>query len=493
LSPQRRHGRDEGVVSESRYEYLLRTQGPQRTRAFVVEHGLEDRFDGRWAWHARPEQLQPPAFQAGTKPTWLLLCGRGFGKSRVLSETALDWIVSGECKRIALVAPTASAARDVNVDGESGILACAKRRGLVCEYQPSLRRVVFPTFGAVITLYSAEEPDRLRGPQHDGAVVDELAAFADPQATWDQLQFTMRLGRPRTVIASTPRPIPLIRRLVADPTVHTTRGSTYDNSKNLAPSFLEAIRRTHENTRLGRQEIYAEILDDHPGAMFKRADLDATRVAKAPDSLKRVVTAIDPALTAHGGSDLTGIVSCGIAPCPCKGTRETHCFVLADDSGVYTPDAWARRAVSAYERHGADRLVAEVNAGGDLVLANIRTVAPHLPVTKIHASRGKQLRAEPVAAIVEQHKLHIVGSLGRLEDELVTWDPTRDSKSPDRLDAMVYAVSHLMLRPAHVPYEAPGKAYEPPTNVDPWYHARPDESPPPATSSRDPRRPGGRW
>jgi phage terminase large subunit-like protein len=406
-----------------------------------------------WRWVARPEQLEPANDNRSQWLTWLILAGRGWGKSRVGAETILNWIITGQCRRVALVAPTSADARDVMVEGESGILACSERAQFPGRYEPSKRRITWPN-GAIATLYSAQEPDRLRGPQHDGAWADELAAWHNPQAVWDQLQFGLRLGlHPRTIVTTTPRPLPIIKALIKDPSVAITKGSTFDNAPNLAASFLRAIRNAYEGTRLGRQELNAEILDDNPGALWRQAMIDALRVQTAPMEMQRIAIAIDPAVTANEDSDLTGMVSGGRAPCrmlpACKG--EVHAFVFDDESGIYTPSEWAKKACTTYHARRADRVIGEVNNGGDLVEANLRANGDAtVSYRAVHASRGKIIRAEPIAALYEQGKVHHVGTHGKLEDEMTQWDPLAGMRSPSRMDALVWLLTDLMLGEARV-------------------------------------------
>lgn len=405
-----------------------------------------------WPDIARPEQLPPP----GDWATWLVLAGRGFGKSRTGAEFTKAEVESGRCRRFALVGPTASDARDVMVEGESGILSLYAGRDESERpiYEPSRRRLTWPN-GAIATTYSAEEPDRLRGPQHDGFWCDELAAWQDPQATWDQLQFGLRLGkRPRGIVTTTPRPIKLVRALLADSTTAVTRGSTYDNEPNLAPGFIKVIRQSYEGTRLGRQEIEAEVLDDNPGALWRLALIDAARVAKAPIEFKQVGVGVDPAVTNKEDSDETGIVVAGTATCNCKGTPELHGFVLEDASGVYSPDGWAKAVARMYHKHSADFVIPEVNNGGDLVASNLMTLGDaYMKITQhngrygVSASRGKQTRAEPVAGLYEQGKIHHVGGFSKLEDQMTQWDPLNDDDSPDRLDALVWVLTWLLVKP----------------------------------------------
>lgn len=391
-----------------------------------------------WPRWARPKQLPPP----GDWRSWLILAGRGYGKSRTLAETVRARVESGEARRIALVAPTAADARDVMVEGESGLLAISPPwcRPL---YEPSKRRLTWPN-GTIATTYSAEEPERLRGPQHDFAACDELAAWADPE-TFDMLMFGLRLGAdPRCVIATTPKSSALIKRLLADPTVAVTRGTTYDNRANLAPAFLDQIVRRYEGTRLGRQELLAELLDDVPGALWTRETIERARLGRGmhPD-LSRIVVAIDPAVTSGEDSDETGIIVAGR-------DHQGHGYVLADLSGRCAPHEWARAAVKAYREHKADRIVAEVNQGGDMVEATVRMVAPDVPYHAVRASRGKVVRAEPVAALYEQGRVHHVGSHPALEDQMCAFTSDLDRRigqSPDRVDALVWALTELIVAP----------------------------------------------
>ena len=415
-----------------------------------IRHRLAAALEGSWATKARPNQRLPP----GDWSIWLLLAGRGFGKTRVLSEMANSWAASGQYRRLALVAATASDARDVLVEGESGILATAPNW---CRpsYESTRRRITWPN-GAMAYTYSAQEPDRLRGPQHDAALCDELGTWRVPEA-WDMLMFGLRLGmHPRTVVACTPRPTKLLRSLIAREGhgVVVTRGSSYENRANLAPGFFEQIVAKYEGTRLGRQELDAELLEDTPGALWTLAMLDRGRRDHASD-LARIVVAIDPAVSSKEGSDETGIIVAG------KDERG-HGWVLEDLSGRYAPSDWAKIAIEAYRRHAADRIVAEVNQGGDLVESTLRMVDANVPFTAVRASRGKYVRAEPVAALFEQGKVHLVGSFPHLEDQLTQFVPDLDrgkAGSPDRADGMIWALSELLVEA--VPYQGLFAWYEP--------------------------------
>ena len=331
---------------------------------------------------------------------WLILAGRGFGKTRAGAEWVRAQVAAGR-RRIALIGPTAADVRDVMIEGESGLLNVSLPHERP-SFQPSRRRVVWPD-GAMAFLYSAQEPERLRGPQHDAAWADELAAWTDGQEVWDQLQFGLRLGDdPRVVITTTPKPLPLVRQLIADPHCVVTRGSTFDNRINVPAAFIERIIRRYEGTRLGRQELHAELLGDVPGALWPFETLLAARIAAHPD-LRRVVVAVDPSgSNGADNGDQQGIVVAGIGV-------DGQGYVLADRTCRLSPEGWGRRAVEAFDHFGADRIVAEKNYGGDMVRFTIQTVRPTVPVTLVTASRGKIVRAEPVSALYEQGRVrHLI-------------------------------------------------------------------------------------
>lgn len=364
----------------------------------------------------------------------------------MLSETLRAWATSGRYQRIALVARTAADVRDVLVEGQSGILAVSPDDERPT-WEPSRRRLTWPKTGAIATTYSAEEPDQLRGPQHDAALLDEVAAWSRPE-TYDQVVMGLRLGvDPRIVIATTPRPTPLVRSLLAAPGTVVTRGATRDNAANLAPGVVADLERRYAGTRLGRQELDGEILDDSAGALWRWQWIDAARVARAPD-LRRVVVAIDPAASSHDDSDETGIVVAGVG-------HDGRAYVLADASGRYRPEEWARTALALYREHKADAIVAEANNGGEMVAATLRVHDRGANVRTVHATRGKATRAEPVAALYEQGRASHVGALARLEDQLTTWDPATSRASPDRLDALVWALTELLVTHDATPADPP--------------------------------------
>jgi predicted phage terminase large subunit-like protein len=388
-----------------------------------------------WPFWARPEQLTPP----GDWQTWLILAGRGFGKTRACAEDVKAFALQNAGSRIAIVAPTAADARDTCVEGESGLLSILPRSA-VATYNRSLGELILAN-GSRFKLFSAEEPERLRGPQFHRAWADELASWKQQQAAWDMLQFGLRLGRrPRTIVGTTPKPSKLLKQLLASADTVVTRGSTYDNRDNLASSFYDSIVSRYEGTRLGRQEIHAEVLDDLDGALWQAGWIDDHRVSEAPE-LKRVVVAIDPAVTANADSDQTGIAVAGQG-------HDGHFYVLHAGGYKLSPQGWASRAVELYQQHNADRLVAERNQGGDLVAATIKTVAPGIAVKTVHASKGKQLRAEPIAALYEQGRVHHVGVMKGLEDQLLTFPVANEHD--DQLDSLVYAITELAEQPTLV-------------------------------------------
>lgn len=393
---------------------------------------------GRRGAHARATQRPP----AGDFDVWMCLAGRGWGKTRVGAEWSI--MQARKYPRGALIGPTAGDTRDVLVQGESGILACAPATFRPV-YTPSKRCLTYPN-GAIQMLYSADEPNRLRGPQHHYGWFDELAAWRYLQEAWDMAQLGMRLGEhPRICVTTTPRPLPLIKQLLKDPMTITVKGSTYDNLHNLAPTFQRAVVSKYEGTTLGRQELDAEVLEDLPGALVARRHIDGARVASAPEMVN-IVVGMDPAGT--GAGDETGLVVAG------RGTDGKN-YVLEDASERMSPDRAARRAWGLVETWGASLLIVEDNGGKDWIESVLRAVHKELypgasgsaPVRRVNASQGKRLRAQPVAMRYEQGRVCHVGSFPDLEDQLTTWIPEEDpTLSPDRLDAMVHAVTFLMKR-----------------------------------------------
>ena len=399
---------------------------------------IADVLENDWRILGRPEQIEP---EGAWWTIWAYVAGRGAGKTRAGAETVREWVESGRCGRVGLIAPTQADARDVLLEGESGLLnVCGKSAWSRPVYQPSRRRVEWPN-GAIATLYSAEEPERLRGPQHDGLWCDELAVWKNAQSVWDTGMLGLRLGkRPRCIVTTTPRPVPLLRTLLAraGKDVVISRGKTRDNAENLAPSFLSEIVTRYQGTRLGRQELDGELLEDVVGALWSRDLIEETRRERsALPPLRRLVVGVDPAVSAGEASDETGIVVAGVGV-------DNEAYVLEDASGKMAPVEWARRAIGLASKWSADRIVAESNQGGALVEATMRTVDPNVSFKAVHASKGKITRAEPISALFEQRRAHLVGVFPELEDQMATYAAGAPS-CPDRLDAMVWGMTELMV------------------------------------------------
>ncbi len=384
-----------------------------------------------WKFWARKEQLPPD-----TKDwfVWLIRSGRGYGKTRTGAETIIEWVRQG-FKRLALVGKTKADVRDTMVEvGESAILNISPP-WFRPSYEPSKRRLVWPN-GAIAMFYSGDEPDQLRGPQHEKAWVDELAKFMYPQETWDNLEFGLRIGsNPQVIVTTTPRPIPLIKTLVKDIRTVDVRGSTFDNKANLSPSYIERMFKKFGGTRLGRQELEGEILEDTTGALWTTKIIEQTRKKEAP-ILKRIVVAIDPEAVNNDESSETGIVIAGVG-------NDNHGYILADLSLRASPNTWASAAINGYYNYKADRIVAEVNNGGEMIETILKNIDANIPYQAVHASRGKLTRAEPVSALYEQGRIHHVGTFPELEDQMCTFVP--GEKSPDRMDALVWAITALMI------------------------------------------------
>lgn len=398
-----------------------------------------------WWFIGRPEQQEPE----GDWFIWLILSGRGWGKTR----TGAEWLArkvmdnpktkDGVSTQWAIFAPTFKDAKSICVEGPSGLLKALQHNGLENEkdyiYNKSSHKIDFAN-GARIHTFGTDSPDTGRGLNLSGAWLDEVASWQYPYETWTEgLAPALRIGeRPRVVVTTTPKPIRLLREWAnrTDGSVHTTRGSTFDNSKNLSKNALEELRNRYEGTRTGRQELYGEILEQAEGALWTRNWIEDSRIdLDQVPRLVRVVVGIDPAVTSGEGSDETGIITCGLG-------EDKQFYVLADDTLRATPDAWGRRALQAYTKWRADRIVAEVNNGGDMVAMVIHQVDRNAPVKKVHATRNKTTRAEPISALYEQGKVHHVGGFAKLEDQMVLWTP-ESRKSPDRLDALVWALTEL--------------------------------------------------
>lgn len=401
-----------------------------------------------WKFWARPEQLEPSGKDWNT---WLIMAGRGFGKTRAGAEWCREQVKKGK-KRIMAVAATNSDIERVMVKGESGLLSICWKGDRTYKgvemgepiWSPTKRTVSWEN-GATITFFSAEEPERLRGPQGDAAWCDELCAWNRDRETWDMLQFCLRLGtHPRVCITTTPKPTKLLRDIRSASTTTVTYGSTFDNSGNLADTYVESIRNLYEGTRLGRQELYAEVLDEASGALWTRdllarSEIEISDTVEFASNLNRVVVSVDPAVTSNVESDMTGIIVAGIDVNGCS-------YVLEDATDRFTPEGWATKAVELYNKYSADRIVAERNQGGEMVRYTLRTVDDTVPVRLVHASRGKFARAEPVSALYERNKVKHNRGMDALEDQMVQWEPLGSIGSPDRLDALVWAITDLALK-----------------------------------------------
>lgn len=401
----------------------------------------------RLQWMQQRHQFQKPP--DGYWWAWMLRGGRGSGKTRPAAEDVTDYLYDHAHARYAIVAPTFGDARAICMEGESGVLASADRKGLEYTYNRSLGEFILSN-GAQANIYSSEKPDRLRGPQFHRAWLDELASFKDAHkgdemhTTFNNLSLALRLGQdPRMIITTTPRNNRLIKELLERPDVVWTAGSTYENRDNLADPFLRNVLR-YEGTRIGRQEIHGEVLEDVEGAIWRDADIDPHRLQTVPE-LRRVVVGVDP----PGGITECGIVVAGeVLDCPCdSGADGEHYVVIRDDSMRGTPRAWASQVADSFDYTDADLVVAEANYGGDMVMSNLRTETPNLPVKLVRATRGKRIRAEPIHTLYEQGRVHHIGPLTELEEEMTTWippeHPESSKESPNRLDALVWAMTEL--------------------------------------------------
>lgn len=413
----------------------------------------------RWILWARDDQRFPVDAEGWEWwRTWLLLGGRGAGKTRTGAEwvralvaDALEAGTSGDL-RIALIGETMRDARAVMIDGVSGIVAISVEDDERPEFEASRQRLVWPC-GAIAQVFSADDPDGLRGPQFQAAWCDELAKWRRAEEAWDMLQMALRLGEnPRAVVTTTPRPLPLLRQIMAEPTTVVSRMRTVDNKHHLAESFLSQMRRRYEGTALGRQELEGEIIEDYAGALWRRDWIEALRLHDAVPlavaaRMKRIVVAVDPPVTASQTSDACGIVVAGLG-------EDGRGYVLADRTlQGREAHVWARAAITAWREFRGDRIVAEVNQGGDLVAMVIRQIDSSVPFTGVHATRGKYVRAEPIAALYAEGRVVHVGHMTELEAQMLAFGAggLQSGRSPDRLDALVWALTELMLAPQAVP------------------------------------------
>lgn len=412
-------------------------------RAFLSRMSPRQLLHLKYDWRetfARPEQLNDELWWF----LWLIDCGRGWGKTRTGAEKIRDWAEKAararRVERFALIGQTKADCRDVMVEGISGILKCSPPWYMPV-YEPSKRLVTWPN-GTYALLFSGDEPDQLRGPQFDKAWADEPAKWQYPDEAWDNLEFGLRLGRsPQVVATTTPRPIPLIKKLLKDPQAYITTGTTYDNYLNLSDRYIDRVVRKYEGTRLGQQELLAKMLEEVPGALWQHKVIELNR--RGPHQIPqftRIVVGVDPAASSNEDSNETGIMI------GAKGV-DGHGYLLTDASGVFSPAEWGRIAVDHYRKRQADRIVGERNNGGEMVEHTIHTVDPNAAFKSVWASRGKGRRAEPIAALMEQGKIHHVGQFAALEDQMcnTTVDEFLGKGSPDRMDAYVWLFTELMI------------------------------------------------
>lgn len=392
-----------------------------------------------WLQSARPKQLPPENYFV-----WLLMAGRGSGKTRSGAEE-MWWPASKEEQRIAVLGPTLADVRKTCFEGESGLLNVTPKRIIRSYNRTSCE--MWLTNGSYFVGYSSEEPERLRGPQHHRAWADEMAAWRYIEETWDMLQFGLRLGdKPDIIVTTTPKPVGLVRKLLLEPDTRVSRESTFANEANLPVTYISQLKKKYEGTRLGEQELHAKLLDDNPYALWNTILLDQVRKKRREKEYKRVIVAVDPPITSGEDADECGIIGAGRY----KVGDLDHMDVLEDWSVQgKTPQAWATRAVSLYHHLKADCIVAEVNQGGDMVKAVIQNVDSKVPVRTVHATRGKVVRAEPVSMLYEQKRVHHVGRFAQLEDQMCDFTSDFDKDvfgySPDRVDALVWAGTDLMV------------------------------------------------
>ena len=427
------------LTPEQRQQFLD-SMSPDETEYFFQQ--LEKPNRPPWRSIARVEQLAP----IGKWLVWMFMAGRGAGKTRSAAEWVIE-VAKTPNLRIALVGRTPADVRDVMIEGDSGIISCARDLDLL--YEPSKRRLTFPN-GTIAVAYSAEVPSQLRGPQHHFAWADEVSSWSDAakgdavDTAWNNLMLGLRLGKdPRCVVTTTPKPNRLTKAILARTSTTITKGSTYDNLANLAPSFKDQVLASYEGTRIGRQELMGELLEDVEGAMWTNTMLEESLYLEELPAMQRIVVAVDPSGGDSQGNDEQGIVVAG------QGVDGLF-YVLADRSCKLTPHGWASRAVGAYYEFDADKLVAERNYGGDMVEAVIKQIDNKVNFKMVTASRGKMQRAEPVAALYEQKRVRHVKDLTELESQMTNWTPS-DGTSPDRMDALVWALTELALGKKVVP------------------------------------------
>lgn len=401
-----------------------------------------------WDFWARPEQLEPVGLGRDGKFIWIVQAGRGWGKTRTLGQWVVDKVESGEYKYVSLVGAAADEVRSIMIEGESGILACSPP-WFFPYYEPSKKKLTWPN-GAVATIYYGSEPDKSRGAQSDLVWMDEIAKWKYPEDTFDNILFGLRLGNnPLCGVSSTPKPTKFIKALLNRDDVIITRGASYDNFANLAAPFIKTIIKKYEGTRLGRQEIYAHLLDDNPNALFNRKWIDRDRTTEFPQCFK-IAVGVDPQGREDAPEAETGIVVAGVGKAmpwmePPKGVtwdpKDDHYYIFDDLSINASPTGWAKETIAGLRKYKGDKIIPERNNGGDMVKETIHHVDKKVSVREVWASRGKYTRAEPISTLSEQGYIHHIGTFMDLEDELCEWEP--GDPSPNRLDAYVWVLSYL--------------------------------------------------
>ncbi len=392
---------------------------------------LRSKYD--WCAHARQSQLIPE----GDWRIWLILAGRGFGKTRTGAETIRHWATSGEYKRIGLIANSLNDARTVMIEGESGILTVSPSWEVVT-YEPSNQILRWRKTGAIAQVFSAQNPEKLRGPQFDAIWIDELAKFKNASKVLEQVSFALRLGKaPKMLITTTPKPTKAIKSLIKRDEIVITRGNTFENSLNLAPQYIEQMKQKYSGTKIGAQELYAEIIDDNPQALWSWEMIEQSHTPPYEIIPEKIVIGIDPAVTSNENSDETGIIVAGI-------DANGYILIMHDASCKAPPEAWSQTVIELYETYHANSIVAEVNAGGDLVEQVLRSKTPYINIKKVRATNAKLVRAEPVAILYKMNRIFHQYPFTELEKQMTSFCAKSGDKSPDRLDALVWAVTELI-------------------------------------------------
>jgi len=391
-----------------------------------------------WSFWARPKQRIPE----GAWYLWFIMSGRGFGKTRTGAETIIEWQRRGY-GIFALIGQTTADVRDVMLHGESGLITVAPPYNRP-RYIASKRQIEWPN-GAKGFIYSGDEPDQLRGPQHHKGWVDEPGKFKYLEDCIDMFELGLRIGdNPQYIATGTPKPRPTIKKMVEDPSTYLTLGSSFENLSNLSSRFIERVIKKYDGTRIGEQELYGKLFSDVAGALWNHEVIQKHKVNARPTDFIRIVVAIDPSVTDNERSDEAGIITAGL-------TAEGHAYVFADDSRKCHPSIWSGLAVKRYKKEQADLVVAETNNGGDLVEMVLQTTGSKVNFKKVHAARGKRLRAEPISTLYDKGVVHHVGDFPELESEMCEWVPGEDS--PNRLDALVWCLTELMLDDTDEPGE----------------------------------------